>query len=200
MKQAVYQRSPGGIKNCPDSPQLLQKAAKCEHFLFPWKSTGTSSTFPQYRGHLIKLCNTRIEAGSLPWGWVGIIDNCSSCIVLLGSGWCRGQDQTPCKLGHWGEVAESDYQETQEFLVCPSSCCWFDWREEWALQEPYINLFMSKIGLGRFCFLATVWSVHFVHLSCITDQEVHLIFCISEFTSPRKHPSLINIHSSYICS
>lgn len=136
----------------------------------------------------------------MPRGWVEIIDDCSSYIVVLGPGSSRGQDQRPCKLGHWGEVAESDYQETQEFLVCLSSRCWFDWSEEWALQEPYINLVMSEIGLGHFCFLATVWRVHFVHPSCITDQEVHLIFCISEFTSPWKHPSLMNIHSSYICS
>lgn len=43
----LWIRDPGGNRNYPRSPLLLQRDAKCKHFFFPWKSTG--STVQEFR-------------------------------------------------------------------------------------------------------------------------------------------------------
>lgn len=73
----TFQSSPRRRKNYQYSPLLLhrQGRAQWKHFFLPWKSSGrSSSSFPWYQDHFIKLGDTSIGWVCIAQGLSGVLD------------------------------------------------------------------------------------------------------------------------------
>lgn len=112
MALSIFQSSPRGRKNYPDSPLLLHRqegAAKQKHFFFPWKSAGRASTFPRYQGHFIKFCNTSIGCTFLAQGLSqGSLTTAATLLSHSNQVIGKGKVRDTYKLGDLRGVDRSD--------------------------------------------------------------------------------------------
>lgn len=171
---STFQSSAKRRKNYPYSLLLLHRqgrAAKWKHFLFAWKSSGRSSSFPWYQGHFIKLCNTSVF---IALGLSRILDTCSCCSVTLQSGHslAGSRSETPINWDTWIGRSWETCGRVNGWGCNRRLGCLGLWNDEWTLLE----LWFLKHALLLSASFAIVCYIHFLHSFCTTDQEIHLRF------------------------
>lgn len=175
---STFQSSPGRRKNCLYSPLLLHRqgrAAKWKHFFLLWKSSGrSSSSFPWFQGHFIKLGNTSIGWVCIAQGLSRVLDlqllYCHTQIRSLAGSrsdtlinwdtWVGGIWETCRGVTGWG---------CNRRLVCLSL-------SPEMMSGPCQNFDFESMLLLLSAFFAIVCNIHFLHSSHTTDREINLRF------------------------